>query len=121
MLAIDENGCKKLIRFLFEIKKRPLLFLKEKSLKQIAWLQQGFIFGYNNACDYGLIEFHNRTKEGNLWADFQFYFSDKYKTSSVEHLEVIALCGSDEKAFDLFFEELELFLKEQNVEIPEIR
>ncbi len=120
MLAIDETGCKKLIRFMFEIKKRPLLFLKEKSLKQLAWIQQGFIFGYNNACDYGLTEFHNRTKAGNLWADFQFYFSDKYKTSSVEHPEAVMLCGSEEAAFDLFFEELELFLKERSEEIPEI-
>lgn len=54
MLAIDENGCKNLIHFMFEIKKRPLLFLKEKSLKQIAWLQQGFILGYN------IISFENR-------------------------------------------------------------
>lgn len=120
MLAIDENGCKRLIRFMFEIKKRPLLFLKVKSLKQIAWIQQGFIFGYNNACDYDLVEFHNKTKARNLWADFQFYFSEKYHTSSIEHLEVVELCGSEEKAFDLFFEELETFLTERNVEIPNI-
>ena len=52
-----------------------------------------------------MVEFHNKTKEGNLWADFQFYFSEKYHTSSIEHLEAIELCGSEEKAFDLFFEE----------------
>ncbi len=121
MFAIDKQGCNKLIRFAFEVKKRPPLFLQEKSLKQLSLLLQGFIYGYNNACDYNLVEFYEATKDRNTWLDFQDFFCEKYKSRSIYHLEVIELCGSDEKAFDLFFEELETYLKEHNIPIPVIR
>ena len=120
MFAIDKQGCNRLIRFAYEVKKRPPLFLQEKSLKQLSRLLQGFIYGYNSACDYDLDGFYEATKNRNTWVDFQDYFCKKYNTRSICYLEVIALCGSDERAFDLFFEELEIFLKENNVEIPRI-
>ncbi|MBP3609162.1 MAG: hypothetical protein J6J42_02365 [Lachnospiraceae bacterium] len=121
MFAIDKQGCDKLIRFAFGVKKRPLLFLQEKSLTQLTLLLQGFIYGYNNKCAYGLKGFHEATKSGNIWLEFQEYFHKKYNTSSLYHVEVIELCGSEEKAFDLFFEELEWYLTEHGVEIPKVR
>lgn len=118
MLAIDKQGCEKLIQFVFEVKKQPFLFLQKKSLMQLAVLTQGFICGYNSACAYGLKKFFEVTKCGNTWINFQNYFGEKYNTSFIYHSEVTELCGSEEKAFDLFFEELESYLKEHNVEIP---
>jgi len=118
MLEIEQQGCDKLIRIAFEIKKRPPLFLREKSLTKMLLMLQGFIYGYNEYDDR-LKE--GRTKKENIWSDFQSYFGEKYKTTTVYHPEFIEWCGSEEKAFDLFFEELESYLKEHNVEIPEIR
>ena len=40
---------------------------------------------------------------------------------SKDGAELTTYCGSEEKAFDLYFEELEIFLKENNIEIPEIK
>jgi len=121
MFAIDKQGCSKLIHFAYEVKKRPPLFLQEKSLTQLTLLLQGFIYGYNNACAYDLNEFYEATKDRNTWVDFQDYFCRKYKTRSIYHSEVIELCGSEEAAFDLFFEELEWYLTEHGVEIPKVR
>ena len=118
MLAIDKQGCEKLIQFVFEVKKQPFLFLQKKSLMQLAVLTQGFILGYNNACAYGLKKFLEVTKEGNPWGDFQVFFMEKYNTSFIYHSEVTELCGSEEKAFDLFFEELECYLKEHKKDVP---
>ena len=119
-MTLDNDGALKLIIFLFEIKKRPLLFLKKKSMTQLSFIQIGFVFGYNNAKDYGLIEFYEKTKSGNIWSEFQIYLSNKYDIHSLDDSELVSFCKSDEKAFDLFFEELEIFLKENNIEIPEI-
>lgn len=121
MFAIDEMGCKKLIYFAFGIKKRTALFLKQKSLKQFEIMMQGFIYGYNNACDYSLTEFYENTKSGNIWGEFHSYFINKYNISSMECLEVTEFCGSEEKAFDLFFEEFERYLLEHGEEIPEVK
>ena len=52
---------------------------------------------------------------------FQEYFHKKYNTSSIYHTEVLDLCGSEEKAFDLFFEELEWYLLEHGMEISKVR
>ena len=118
MLAIDKQGCDKLIQFVFELKKQPVSFLQKKSLIQLMVLTQGFICGYNSACDYGFRKFHEVTKDGNVWTKFQAYFGEKYNTSFLYHSEVTELCGSEEKAFDLFFKELEFYLTEHGVEIP---
>ena len=120
MFAIDKEGCEKLIRFAFEVKKQPLLYLREKSLRKLLLLLQGFVYGYNNACAYGLKKFYETTKDGNVWLDFHECFVEKYKISSNAYVEVIEICGSDEKAFDLLFEELESYLREHDMEIPAI-
>lgn len=119
-MTLDNDGSIKLIKFLFEIKQRPLLYLSEKSIRQLSFIQIGFIFGYNNACNYDLLTFYKKTKDGNTWTRFQKHLSDKYKINSLDDSELISFCNSDEKAFDLFFEELELFLKENEIEIPEV-
>ncbi len=120
-MTLDNEGALKLIKFSFEIKKRPLLFLTKKSITELFFVQFGFIFGYNNACNYELREFYEKTKNGNAWVDFNNYMFKKYNIHSKDGSELIAYCKSEEKAFDLFFEELEIFLKENNIEIPEIK
>lgn len=120
-MTLDSEGSMKLIKFLIEIKKRPLLFLGKKSMQRLSYIQMGFIFGYNNARDYDLNTFFEKTKDGNVWTNFQRYLSEKYKISSLDDSELITFCGSDERAFDLFFDELEIFLKENGIEIPEVK
>ena len=117
-MTLPSDGARKLIQFLFEIKKRPFLYLEKKSLRQLSAIQIGFIFGYNNICEYDIHEFYEKTKHGNIWTQFQQYLSEKYNICSMDDSELIYICKSDEKAFDLFFEELETFLKDKNIEIP---
>lgn len=126
MFAIDRKGRHELLRIAFEIKKRPQLFFREKSFTKLIMYLYGFIYGYNNceqnkedACN--LVDSHEGTGSETIWAEFQEYFKKKYNTSSIYHVEVIELCGSEEKAFDLFFEELEWYLKEHGIEIPKVR
>ncbi len=99
-----------------EIKKRPQLFLNEKSLRKLGWVEMGFMFGYNNAFDQSIIEFANETKN-SIWTNFSKSLCKKYGICTPDYSELIAHCGSEEKAFDLFFEELELFLKQNNISI----
>ncbi|MBP3609164.1 MAG: hypothetical protein J6J42_02375 [Lachnospiraceae bacterium] len=118
MLYIAIRGRDKLLQFALEIKKQPYLFLREKSLTQLAVLTQGFVLGYNNACADELQRFSEATKERNIWGEFHEFFIKKYNIPSIYHLEKIELCGSEERAFDLFFEELEYYLKEHKEDIP---
>lgn len=126
MFALDKQGCGKLLRIAFEVKKRPPLFFKEKSFTKLMLLLQGFVYGYNyyehnkeEICE--LVTSCEGAGSENMWTEFQEYFHKKYNTSSLYHAEVIELCGSEEKAFDLFFEELEWYLTEHGVEIPKVR
>ncbi len=120
MPAIDANGSNELIRFLYEVKKRPPLFLENKSLKELSKIIMGFTFGYNSAFHYDILEYHNMVKDGTNYSRFINYFTHKYNTSGPDYVELIKHCQSEEKAFDLFFEELEAFLIENRVEIPVI-
>jgi len=48
MLTIDKQGCDKLLCFVLEVEKQPIVFLKEKFFMKLACLMQGFVIGYNN-------------------------------------------------------------------------
>ena len=118
---IDEQGAIKLIRFLLEVKKRPQLFLSRKSITELRAIQTGFVAGYNNALERSLTDFHEAVKGSNIWMRFVDYLFDKYSShikSNYCH-QLLCVCGSEESAFDLFFEELEDYLQANNIEIHE--
>jgi hypothetical protein len=92
-----------------------------KFIIELFLVQFGFTIGYNNTYNYELKEIYEKAKSGNVWADFNYYICEKYNIRSKDGVELIDYCQSEEKAFDLYFEELEIFLKENNIEIPEIK
>ena len=96
---------------IFMIKKKPCMFLNQKSISKLKCFLDGFAAGYS---------FPN---VNSFLPTFQEYIEAKYKcvlTISWSKI-LISQTENEEKAFDLFFEELEAFLKENNIEIPEIK
>lgn len=109
MEAID-----KAINLLFQIKRYPAAYLGKKSIT----LLRSFIDGYRYAlkteniqCDICFLEF---TTE---------WLEEKYHVKTTEGWQSFLLKQTKDEttAFDLFFEELEQFLKESNIEVPEIK
>lgn len=103
----------KLIRRLFWIKKRPLLYLERRSIWNLADFYGGFIeavmtFMPENQCGMIINEFGSFIVNKHPELDYMGLF---------QILDEVA--GHDEtKAFDLFFEEFESFLTEKGIEIP---
>ncbi len=118
MALLNENGSKELIKFLYEIKKRPGLFLNIKSLSNLRWVIMGFTTGYFCAFKHDLTSYCQSTKNNSIWTKFSNHLNEKYNMQNSSYKELIEYSQSEEKAFDLFFEELEAFLIENGVEIP---
>ena len=103
------------------VKTRPSLFLSRKSITELELVQIGFVFGYNNALDYGLIDYSDLIKKGNIWIGFCNHLSDKYNISGSNYRHLLSVSHSEADAFDLFFDELEEYLNENGIDIPEIK
>ena len=102
------------LKLLFTIKKRTLLFLSSKSILNLGDFINGFWFGFE----------YSDKKAKSIIIPFSSYVKRKYdvpETKNVYGCLLILSNSDEEKAFDLFFEELETFLKENNIEIPEIK
>ena len=67
-MTLDNEGAIKLIRFLYDIKKRPQLFLEQKSYTQLYYAILGFITGYFYASGYSAIEYLNNMGNVNISA-----------------------------------------------------
>ena len=119
-MAINNEGSLKLIQFLLGVKKRPQLFLNKKSLKRLGWVEMGFMFGDNNLNSSSDLNFFANECKNSIWNDFSSYICQRYNITTPNYTELVNYCQSDEKAFDLFFEELEMFLKKHNIDIPEV-
>ena len=120
-MIANQEGALKLIRFMFEVKKRPSLFLSKKSITELEYVQIGFVLGYNNALDYNIDDYAYSIKKGNIWISFCDYLSDKYDISGSNYRHLLSLSYSEADAFDLFFDELEAYLNANGIEIPEIK
>lgn len=103
----------KLIRLLFAIKKRPLLYLACKSV----WSLHDYYGGFIDA----VVAFMPENRCGEIINEFGAFIVNKYPELEYMGLFYILdeVSGHDEaKAFDLFFEEFESFLTGKNIEIP---
>lgn len=119
-MTLENKGAEELIRFLFEIKKRTLLLLSEKSYTQLHCITLGFIFGYNNAVNDSVAEHLDKVRKNNTWTNFRNYFGAKYNVPLSDVRKMVEYFGGEEEAFYAFFEGLENFLKENNIGVPEI-
>ena len=119
-MTLDNEGAIKLIRFLYDIKKRTLLVLGQKSYTQLHYITKGFIFGYNNAVDDSLAEHLAKIKTNNIWTNFRNYFGTKHNVYLSVPTQMVNHFGSEESAFDIFFIELSNFLKENGIDEPHI-
>ena len=104
----------KIIELLLTIKSIPGLYIGTKSITRL----KSFIDGYRFIMDS-----ENREYGVNIYYDFNEWMAHKYfiREPILWDTFLLGLVNSEEKAFDLFFEELEAFLKENNLEIPKIK
>lgn len=100
-----------ILNIIFKIKERPQVYLGNKSIIRLKCFLDGFKIAY---------DFPNVSV---AFPEFYPYISKKYNCiKSYSWCTILYLeANNDEKAFDLFFDELENFLKENNIEIPEIK
>ena len=114
-INIDERGTimdkysEDTLNVLFKLKNRPVVYLGAKSITRLKIYTDGFSHGYN----YPGI--------GTAFPEFQERMEEKYKEIECISWATILLrqTNDEAKAFDLFFEEFEEYLKENGVDIPE--
>lgn len=99
-----------LLNVVFKIKSKPCSYLGTKSISKLRCFLDGFAYGYS----YPDIS--------NLFPGFQRYVEEKYYcTECISWNNILLKYTNDEEtALNLFFEEMENFLKENNIEIPKI-
>lgn len=100
-----------IVDLLFMIKKRPGAYIGEKSIIKL----KSFLDGYRCALEYENIEYGV-----NIYRLFNDWIAKKYNIISVELWDAFLLRKTENAAaaFDLFFEEFDLFLRENDIEIP---
>ena len=93
-----------LFDFLHKVKKKPHLYLEnKKNLSELYYLMEGFSIAYIYiGCE----------RASGIIPNFDEWIHKKYNNKSVCSWKNVLLkkSKSEEKAFDLFFEELEAFL-----------
>lgn len=98
----------KVLKLLFEIRKRPGMYLGEVSLERLRIYIAGYIYAmHQEGIDCG----------ENVYYDFNKWIHDKYnikKTISWDRYLPNIACNSND-AFKLFYEELDLYINTQQV------
>ena len=104
---------KDIIELLFMIKKRGGLYIGTKSITRL----KSFIDGYKF-----VMNLENKEYNADVYYQFNDWMAQKYnvKESILWDMYLLKLTDDEGKSFDLFFEELEMLLKEHNIDIPEI-
>ena len=109
-----KDNIKNLLDLTFKIKKKPHLYLEsKKNLSELYYILEGFSIAY-------IYEKYER--DVGIIPNFDDWIHKKYNNNSTQSWKNILLenSKSEKEAFDLFFEELENFLKENNIEVPTI-
>lgn len=104
-----------LVDLLSDIKKKPCLYLEnKKSLSELYYLMSGFAIAY---------VYEEYQRYPGIIPGFDTWIHQKYNDNSVRSWKDVLLLNSntEEQAFDLFFEELEAFLKENDIKIPKVK
>ncbi len=105
----------KLIYWLFVLKKRTGLFIWKKSIVGLGDFISGFCFG---------VDCIEKSSEYCFLNSLNLYIKEKYRISDSNsiYIRLLNLANeNEERAFDLFFEELEAYLNASGIEIPEIK
>ena len=104
---------KDIIDLLFMIKKRGGLYIGTKSITRLRSFIDGYMFAMN---------LENKEYNACIFYNFNDWMAQKYnvKKSILWDIYLLNLTNNEEKSFDLFFEDLETFLKEYNIDIPEV-
>lgn len=96
------------------IKLKPGLYIGSKSLVKMRSFLDGYFFAMRcNNIEYNSVQYNN----------FNTWISKKYniRTSELWDTYLLKVTNNEEDAFDLFFEELEGFMKENNFENSKIK
>lgn len=102
-----------IIDLLFMIKKRPGAYIGKRSIVKL----KSFLDGYCCALIYENINYNL-----DIYYSFNEWLAERYNINSVVLWDTYLVQKTKDEAlsFDLFFEELEIFLRENNIEIPKI-
>lgn len=110
---------KYMLDILFRIKKRPGIYLGEKSLRGL----KDFISGFCCIWSYGIIE--PKTNEKNILTEFTQWLEERHHMDS----NAVSSCWNilqywsvgDYNGFDFFYSEFEKFLAFKKIPIPKIK
>ena len=103
-----------LINLIYKIKRNPYLYLEnKKNLSELFYIMEGFSMAYI---------YENYERSLGIIPGFDDWIHNKYNNKSTNSWKNVLLINtkSEKEAFDLFFEDLETFLKEYNIDIPEV-
>lgn len=100
-----------LLNLLNAIKIKPHLTVESKNLTEVFFIMEVFSIAYM---------FEGYDKEVGFIPGFSDWIHHRYNDSSVRSWKDVLLLNSQSEsdAFDLFFKELEEFMKENNIDIP---
>ena len=101
-----------IISILLNIKKRPKMYIRKPCMSYLSALHLGFFLGCCNNEKKLSIE-----KTDSIFDEFIDELCKKYSINSPWYNELIDYCNSDEKAYELFMEELESYLKVNHIDI----
>lgn len=99
-----------ILKVIFKVKNKPCSYLGAKSISRFRCFLDGFAHGYSYP------------GTSSLLPDFQEYIQTKYscKESLSWNCILLNYTGDEEAALDLFFDEFDMFLKENNIGVSEI-
>ena len=103
-----------LINLIYKIKRNPYLYLEnKKNLSELFYIMEGFSIAYI---------YENYERSLGIIPGFDDWIHNKYNNKSTNSWKNVLLINtkSEKEDFDLFFEDLETFLKEYNIDIPEV-
>ena len=109
------RSIKNLLNLIYKISEKTYQYLEnKKNLSELYYIMEGFSIAYI---------YENCERELGIIPNFDEWIHKKYKNNNAQSWKNILLenSKSEIEAFDLFFEELEIFLKENNIEIPDMK
>ena len=103
---MTQSDSQRFILILARIKKRPRMYIEKACMSNLSAFYLGFLLG----CDSNG---ESPEEEETEFDSFIDALCVKHSINSPWHDSLIKYCNSDEKAYELFMNEFELFLKDK--------
>lgn len=98
-------------RIFRNIHKTPKMYMQNPSMSALSAFELGFHFGWGVG--------REKNEASSLFDVFLDELCEKYSISSPWYSELIDRCGSDERAFEVFMEEMEAFAEEHGIKFKD--